>query len=173
MTVLELWQNYFGNKFAFNFGFLWTDPLGIENLNLKAEYTRIDPFVYAHKDSINIYTHYDKIIGHPLGPDSDSAYLGMQSYLHRDFSVSTFYEKIRQADGYPDTHSRPEQGEEKNFLDGRFETRHKIGVKIQNQIRRDIFVSASYTYIHINDANLKPGKTATDQTACFQLSFNY
>lgn len=59
------------NKFAFQWGFNWQDALLLKNLALTYEYTRIDPFVYSHRQNNNSYTHWNLPLGPALNPNSD------------------------------------------------------------------------------------------------------
>ena len=59
------------NKFAFQGGFNWQDALFLKNLALTYEYTRIDPFVYSHRENNNSYTNWNLPIGPALNPNSD------------------------------------------------------------------------------------------------------
>ncbi len=173
MTSLKSWTNYFGNKFAFTVGGLWADAFWRPNLDLRFEYTRIDPYVYTHWDSVNIYTHYDKILGHWLGPNGDTAFLELGWQLNRDFRIEASYEHIRKGKGEANTVTRPAKGTEKVFLGDIYEIRQRCGFRMIDQLRRDIFVALSYTYSHTKDWQLKPGNRSTDHLARFELYFNY
>jgi hypothetical protein len=61
------------NKFAYQFGFDWQNALSIPNLALTAEYTRIGPFVYAHRSNMATFTHWKVSLGHAIPPNSDEA----------------------------------------------------------------------------------------------------
>jgi hypothetical protein len=173
MTSTESLTRYFGNKFAFLTGALWSDPLGARNLDLRLEYSRVEPYVYAHHDSINIYTNYDKTIGHWLGPNSDSAYLLAGYQLGRDVRIETSLERIRKGEGTADTHARPAQGSIKHFLGGVVEVRYLTGFRVQDQVRRDLFVSVSYTYSDTRNAERVQGRSAIDHLARFEVAYNY
>lgn len=59
------------NKFGMQIGAYWADAFTVPDLNLKLEYTRLDPFVYAHKSNKAQYTHWDLPLGPALPPNSD------------------------------------------------------------------------------------------------------
>jgi hypothetical protein len=59
------------NKFALQGGMNWQNFATVPNLNFAYEYTRIDPFVYAHRQINNSYTNWGLPIGHNLNPNSD------------------------------------------------------------------------------------------------------
>lgn len=59
------------NKFAFQAGLSWQDAFLIPNMNFIYEYTRIDPFVYSHREINNSYTNWNQPIGPALNPNSD------------------------------------------------------------------------------------------------------
>jgi len=173
MTSTESLTRYFGNKFAFMTGVLWSDPLGARNLDLRFEYSRVEPFVYAHHDSLNIYTHYDKTIGHWLGPNSDSAWLLAARQFGRDLRLEASLERIRKGEGAADTRARPAQGTVKQFLGGVVEKRYLAGLRLQEQVRRDLFVSVAYTYAHIRNAGRVEGLSGDDHLARFEIAYNY
>lgn len=59
------------NKFAFQTGINWQNAFILPNLGFTYEYTRINPFVYAHREINNSYTHWSLPLGHALNPNSD------------------------------------------------------------------------------------------------------
>jgi hypothetical protein len=173
MTSSKSLTRYFGNKFAFLCGGLWTDPMGIDNFNLRFEYSRIEPFVYAHHDSINVYTTYDKTVGHWLGPNADTAFLLGEYQFGRDFRMEILFERIRQGEGDANTKARPSEGTNKYFLGCTVEEKYLTGIRLQNQIRRDLFVAVAYTYSDTRNLNRHPGMRAFDHLARFELFLNY
>ncbi len=173
MTSTKSWTSYFGNKFGIQLGSHFTDPLGLPNTDLHVEYTRIEPYVYTHWDSINIYTHYDKVIGSWLGPNSDDIYLELCWQVQRDFRATISFEQIRQGVGGVNSISRPEEGEKKEFLKGTNERRQLWGLKLTNQIRRDLFVAMEYTYSDGRNLAQIPGNNSYDHLARSDLYFNY
>jgi hypothetical protein len=59
------------NKFAFQAGINWQNAFTLPNLNFAYELTRIDPFVYSHREINNSYAHWGLPLGHALNPNSD------------------------------------------------------------------------------------------------------
>jgi hypothetical protein len=173
MTSSESLLKYFGNKFAFLIGSYWVDPFKMSNVDLRFEYTRIEPFVYTHWDSINIYTNYDKSIGYWLGPNSDDLILQLGYQVGRDLRLELSLERIRKGKGDLDTHSQPESGIRKKFLDGIVEHRNLMGIKIIDQIRRDIYISLSYTYSDTQNLGRVLKNNSYDQLARLECNFNY
>lgn len=173
MTSSKIGQNYFGNKFAWVFGAQWVDPLKLKNVDLKAEYGRISPYVYTHWDSINIYKNYDKIIGHWLGPNADTFYLEFGWQLNRNFRIEANAEHVRKGKGDADTITRPTEGDNKDFLKGLVEKRNLVGIRFIDQVRRDIFIDISYTYLDTQNVALLQGLASYDHLARIQLYFNW
>ena len=173
MTSMKSWSGYFGNKFAWVFGGLWVDPLKLKNVDLRAEYTRISPYVYSHWDSLNIYTHYDKIIGHPLGPNADRILVELGWQASRDFRIQVSVEQQRHGVGGADTITRPAVGERKDFLQGVIEKNSAFAFRLIDQVRRDLFISLSYTFRTTENPNLVAGASSDDHLARIQLTLNY
>lgn len=173
MTSTKIGQNYFGNKFAWVFGGQWVDPFQLKNVDLRAEYARISPYVYSHWDSLNIYTHYDKIIGHWLGPNADSFYLECGWQMSRDFRIEMNAEFVRKGEGAADTNSRPADGENKDFLKGVLEKRQLFGLSLVDQIRRDMFIAVSYTFRNVENVERQTDAVSQDHLARFHFYFNW
>lgn len=173
MTSTESLTGYFGNKFAFLTGITWADALFVPKLDIQLEYARIEPFVYAHHDSINIYVNYDKSIGHWLGPNADSFYLLAGYQFDRDIRLELSAEHIRKGHGELDTTDRPVNSVKKEFLGGIVESRNLFGIKLTDQIRRDAFISISYTFSKTDNLQRQQNNNATDHLARFEFYFNY
>lgn len=70
---LRAGNGHAANKFAYQAGLYYVDALGIPNLDLRIEYNRIRPYMYAHYTHqydewpVNSYSHYNQPLAHPLG----------------------------------------------------------------------------------------------------------
>ncbi len=73
ITTTKLGTDWYGNKLGYSLGAFCVDPLRIDNLDLRVEYTRIRPYVYSHENSLS-YTHYSSLLGHSIGPNSDELF---------------------------------------------------------------------------------------------------
>ena len=164
---------YFGTKLGFLAGAHWVNPLGLDNSDFRLEYTRIDPYVYTHWDSMNIYTNYDNVIGNWMGPDADDLFVQFGINFHRDVRLECFYEKIRSGEGEANTKTRPFEGDRKIFLEGVVESRQLLGFKLRNQIRRDIFLSLSYTFSNTKNTGHILDNDFNDHLARFEFFINY
>ncbi|HPG40792.1 MAG TPA: capsule assembly Wzi family protein [bacterium] len=173
MTSTESLTGYFGNKFAFLTGITWADALFVPKLDVQLEYARIEPFVYAHQDSINIYVNYDKSIGHWLGPNADSFYLLAGYQFDRDIRLELSAEHIRKGQGDLDTTDRPDSGVKKTFLGGNVESRSLFGIKLTDQVRRDAFIALSYTFSKTGNLQRQNNNDSNDHLARFEFYFNY
>lgn len=72
-------ENWWGNKYALQFGAEYANALGITNLDLQAEYNRVRPYTYAHQDLFRSYTHYEQPLAHPLGANFEEV-IGIARY---------------------------------------------------------------------------------------------
>jgi hypothetical protein len=59
------------NKFGFQAGVNWQNALTAPNLSMTYEFTRLNPFVYSHRENNNSYTNWSLPLGHELNPNSD------------------------------------------------------------------------------------------------------
>jgi hypothetical protein len=70
---LRAGNGHAANKFAYQTGIYWVDALNLPNLDLRVEYNRIRPYMYAHYTHqydqwpVNSYSHYNQALAHPIG----------------------------------------------------------------------------------------------------------
>ena len=172
-TTAENPFTYYGNKWAFLIGQRWVTPFGLKNADIQWEYTRIEPYVYTHKDSANTYQNYDKSIGHWLGPNSDDLFIEMGYILNRDLSIALSTERIRRGDGDINIPHTSDDPKEKKFLSGTVETKWSFGFSVTDQLFRDIFLSLNYYYIKTDNLDRKEGVQSDDSRASLQLIVNW
>jgi hypothetical protein len=173
MTCTENLLTYFGNKFAFLAGILWTDVVNLPDLDLRLEYTRVEPYVYTHWDTINIYTYKNHLIGYQLGPNSDNAFLQLSYRIKGDIEIDVFSLRQRKGDGAPDTNTKPETGTHKYFLKGIVEDRRLYGLTVRDQLRKDLFVALSYVYSNTENMDRIAGSRSHDHMARLEIYYKY
>ncbi|MBL8006292.1 MAG: hypothetical protein JNJ56_02080 [Ignavibacteria bacterium] len=84
------------NKFGWQFGFLWTNSL---NMNIAAEYTHLDPFVYSHRSNKSTYTNNTFSLGHTLPPNSDEIALKLNYDITNRINIGVLYRHQRSGTG--------------------------------------------------------------------------
>jgi len=87
------------NKFAYQFGLLWTDAFTIPNLDFITEYTHLDPFVYSHVSNKTEYTHWELPLGHHLEPNSDEIAVKFNYDITNRINLNLLYQHQRSANG--------------------------------------------------------------------------
>lgn len=60
-------NGWWANKFGIQGGAKYINALGIDHLDLQAEYNLARPYTYTHYDSTASYAHYNQPLAHPLG----------------------------------------------------------------------------------------------------------
>jgi hypothetical protein len=164
---------YYGNKFAFLVGHHWANPFRLRNVDARIEYARIEPYVYTHDDSINVYENYNRILGHWLGPNADQLYFEIGFQPHRDLKTSLLVDRVRHGEGDVHTPYAEDNGTRKKFLSGVVETRWRLGFAVTDQILRDWFLTLHYYYSQLDNRNRIPGQDGHDYHLLFQLSANW
>lgn len=87
------------NKFAYQAGLLWTDAFTVPNLDLKCEYTKLDPFVYTHVSNKTMYTNWGLHLGHHLDPNSDEIAFRLNYDVTNRINFNVLYQHQRSATG--------------------------------------------------------------------------
>ncbi|MDQ7053218.1 MAG: capsule assembly Wzi family protein [candidate division KSB1 bacterium] len=164
---------YWGNKLAYHFGVHWVAPFGVRPLELSTDYTRVDPFVYTHYDTLNIYAHYGRSIGSQLGPNADRWQWHLAWQPRRDVRWQLGYAYIRQGRGDIMVAHRPEDGIYKGFLRGLVERQHRVWQSLRVQVLRDIFVRFDVLLKYRRNAGRQPGENRLERFGHFALEINY
>jgi hypothetical protein len=143
----EIFSDFWGNKLAFTLGGHWVNPFGLANTEIRSEYTRIEPFVYTHEDSVNVYEHYDSGLGHFLQPNSDGLFV-LAGY-RPSVSVRTTCEfrSVRHGEGDRREPHREEDGTQKVFLKGIVERQNQAKLLFEWEFIRDFWGRAELSRI--------------------------
>lgn len=165
--------HHWGNKYGLLLGMLWADGFGIPDLDLQLEFAHVDPYVYTHLDSINTYQHYNRSIGHWLGPNADDVQLALRYRLTRDTSFELDLNQTRHGAGDINTPHQDADGSRKHFLAGTVERRRGLSVGLADQILRDVFVTMRFGWVRIANAGLQPGLRVNERRAQFGVQVNY
>ncbi len=165
--------HYYGNKFAFIAGGLWIEPLGLKDLDLRLEYARVEPYVYTHQYSINVYQNYNQNMGHWLGPNADDWFFEANYSPIRELSLTCSLEMIRKGAGELSQPWHESDGTRKQFLSGVVEKKNSYGLKITDQIFRDAFLSIKAYWIQTDNLKRVPGDNSLDRQVNFEFLLNY
>jgi hypothetical protein len=74
----------YNNKFGLQLGYKYFDVFNLKNLYFQTEYNSASPFIYAHKDSLQSYSHYNQALAHPIGANFRES-VTFINYRFRDF----------------------------------------------------------------------------------------
>jgi len=153
-----VFSNDFANKFSLQTGMLWVDPLRLADAEFRAEYLRIEPWIYSHKFPINTFRHFGAPLGHSLGPNSDQWQFSLSKRLNRDMAFNIGFERSRHGDNVlnedgsirnvgGDMHYGWRPGDErqsKKFLDGQLMKRTAIRAEVSWRILPDLEMEVEY-----------------------------
>ncbi len=176
LTTTKLGTSWFGNKFAYQAGLFWVDPLPRAANDVLIEYARIKPYVYSHSvQDYNKYKNYDTVLGHYIGSNSDDWYLRWRVYPRRRLRLQIDYEAYRHGSNPEDRNvgGDPDQpfifgvdNPASSFLDGIRVERSAVGGEMRYELLRNTFVNVQF--YRIQDA-----AGATHSTFNFRIGYNF
>ena len=172
-TTSENPFTYYGNKWAILIGWRWCDPFGLNGWDVQMEYSRIEPYVYTHNDSINTYQEYGRSIGHWLGPNSDLLDLRIGYLASRDLTGALYTKHIRHGEGDIDTPPDASISTRKKFLSGIVESAGSYGSEIEYQLFQDCYIQLDYSYNHIFNYLGQKNKNQDYNQIRLNFSLNY
>lgn len=156
ITTTKLGSDWYGNKFGWQTGIFLVNPLSIKDIDLLAEYTRIKPYVYSHSyQDYNKYKHYDTILGHYIGPNSDELLLRLRRRFSKFLQLALEYQNYRHGSnpedrnvgGDPDQPWESGDAIDATFLDGIQRKQQTYGISVQYELVRNLLVEFHYRRI--------------------------
>jgi len=160
----------FANKFAFQVGLFWVDPVGLADTDVRAEYVRVEPFVYSHNFDINTVEHYDALLGYPTGPNADRWFVRVTHQFAPWLNASVIFDRERQgknsvqADGSflnvggdAQLGRRLDDLRTRDFMSGDVERRTKIGGSAMIEPVRNWMLRLVYQRVSGKNIQLVPG----------------
>ena len=147
------------NKFGWQGGVLWQDALSVNNLLVSVEYTRIGPFVGAHREVVSTYTNWGLPLGQGLQPNSDEWMLLTEYDLTSRINLSGKFQFQRTGENIVDAsgnilfnagsdllHGEGDFDHPNVFLEGVRINRILATVTVSWQPVRQYFVELNYFY---------------------------
>jgi hypothetical protein len=137
---------------GYTVGFQWYDLL-IKNLELTAEYTRLNPWVYTHKQPATEFTNNGYVMGNWMGQNADNLFFDLSYRPTRSLLLGAAYEIYRKG-GEKDIsyqYTLPSQ----RFLYGPLHEERSYGAHARYQFVRDGFLDARVGYRTTSDEVLQ------------------
>lgn len=150
---------YTGFRWAALSGLLLVDPFGIDDTDFRAEYARVEPWVYPHKGIIQdppiptSYKNFNTPLGHWIGPNADDLFFELNRSFSKDIQAKLSYDRVRKGEigGSIYDYSNEAMNGEKHFLGGIVEKTHTLMLTLTYRITMDSKVEVSYSNIQIDN----------------------
>lgn len=96
LRVPEIGNKWWANKWAVQWG---AHAVPHPNVDIRVEYTRLRPYLYAHREPLNAMVHYDDGLGHPAGPNAVDFLVEVNARAGDRLSAAlTMYQTVRGRD---------------------------------------------------------------------------
>ena len=137
------------NIIAWTLGGRFID-VGLNNLDLTLEYTRLNPWVYTHEYDAASYTSHGYLLGHWLGQNADILSASIQYRWWRPLWLTLYAQTLRKGVlGPPDVHyGRPW---DQRFLEGGLFRQTQAGMRVRWEIYRYLVLNADAAVWNQND----------------------
>jgi len=183
LTTGKLGTGFYGNKYAYTLGGFYAGMFGLKDLDLRVEYSRVRPFVYSHKDTVNSYAHFSTALGHWMGANSELLSASLDYRLSRRWLLTASYERYRFGSNTPAQNVgrglfRPRNvlvdGEYFDTLDGVLHSTQTISARAGYEFVRNAFLTLEYRFCSSSigvDANSRKAVSRSQVTAGFALNY--
>ena len=157
----EFFKNKWYNRNAYQFGILLTDPLFLPNADLMVQWTRVEPYVFAHDRSRdNSYSSLGVILGPEIGPNADAWFFRTMYTPLRNLRLSCNVTLVRKGMNIVDASGilirnvggdflqphRAIDPQERIFLDGILLKTRRIDFLVTYELRNQIWIDAWYNH---------------------------
>jgi len=164
---------YWGNKLAYLGGVYLAQPFGWRTGELRVEYARIDPFVYTHDDSGDVYEQDGEGLGARFGPNADRFTLQTAYQPHRDLRFVTQLSFQHKGRGELFRPHLPEDGESKGFLKGATINSTFWQLELEDQLRRDIYLKFELAWEWRHNAGFMRSRAELQRRAVFSIRADF
>jgi hypothetical protein len=96
-------DGYWGNKFAWQAGAMWAAPLGLNDIDVMLEWTRVEPYMYSHFNQQNTFSTNRTILGSQIGPNSISWWGRVHWSITRDLIGDLDFQLIQRGENKYDS----------------------------------------------------------------------
>lgn len=134
---------YFGNKWGILLGHQWARPFQLEGSLLTVELVSIEPWVYSHRDSANIYEFYGESIGYDMEPNSAGISTSLDWFLERNLWLKIIAQHSEHGSGDRVFGIPEDPKEPKRFHEGTVERKTRIGVEIDYEFFQNMWIRFS------------------------------
>jgi hypothetical protein len=162
LHLAEFFKSRWYNRYAYQAGLFLTDPLMLPNTSVMVEWTRVDPYVFAHDRSRDDnFTSAGAILGPRIGPNADSWFLRLDYLPKRNLYLSLRVLLARKGKNVVDDagrllknvggdvllgHFPADTSTAKNFLDGIRTNSRRIDLIGTYEVVNQIWLDAWYMY---------------------------
>ena len=122
--------HHWDTKFGLLGGLYATDPFGLPDTDLHAEYAFINQYAYTHNNPANVYRHFTSVIGHHIGSDADNLWVELRHRFTDEIESVLTYELERHGEGNVNKPHPPDAPREDLWtpLSGITQSEHRIAL---------------------------------------------
>ncbi len=154
--IRNILENDFENTWiGFTLGAKSVDVF-LDNFDVTAEYTRLNPWVYEHKNEVTNFKHLKYSLGHWVGQNGDQFRVQFNYQLLRGLKFQLYTEFIRKG-GLDEIYYAYGGTDEKDhpFLYTPVREESRIGFDVSYEYMHDLILKGSYAYSDITDEDLQ------------------
>ena len=167
--------HHWDTKFGILGGIYVTDPLGISDTDLHAEYAFINQYAYTHENPVNVYKHFTSVIGHHIGSDADDFWVDLRHRFTDKLEAALTYELERHGEGNVDKPHPPDAPADDRWtpLSGLTQSEHAIILGVNYTAIGRYSFAADFTQIWLRHMGNKAGVNETGQEIKMQALYRF
>ncbi|MBT7101461.1 hypothetical protein HN937_29045, partial [Candidatus Poribacteria bacterium] len=155
---LKSFRNW-DSKFATQIGVYTTDPFGVSDASIRAEYTFVNQYAYTHEFDALRYTLAGEPLGFFTGPDADDLSLHADKWLSPRVRVGATAVQTRKGEQDITVPRRRGGPQRWTFLSGVEEVRRAFGVSVRVTEVTRWTADVEATYVRLTNVDHVAGAT--------------
>jgi hypothetical protein len=166
------------NELAYFGGLSVLDPFGLRATEINLEYVRINNWTYNQVEERNRYLNRNKLVGNPLGPDTDRISVNFSRWLRRGLKSTLSYQRTRSGEGSVNAlWSQPwmtAQGEyREKFPSGVVETEEIFGLTVQYRYSTALACRLKWDYLNFANYQNVENREEDHNRVSLNLSYHF
>ncbi|MCK5331730.1 MAG: hypothetical protein KAK01_09990, partial [Candidatus Marinimicrobia bacterium] len=133
-------------------GHQWAKPFNLPDHLLTFEVVRLEPWVYSHRDSANIYEYYGKSIGYDLEPNSLAYKFNWLWFTTPALRCELQADRILH--GVGDRNFGVADDTVKEFLAGDIETSTMIQLRLEYEFFQNMWIKLELSHLYISNQKI-------------------
>lgn len=156
-------------------GIYVTDPFGVSDTDLHAEYAFISQYAYTHENPVHSYKQFSAVLGHHIGADADNLWVELRHRFTDKLESALTYELERHGEGSVNKPHPPNAPGDDRWtpLSGITESEHRITLGVNYTAIGRYSFAGDFTQVWMENKKNKAGINNSGREISLKTSYQF